>query len=176
MASAASGFNFGQFRIEASNLLRTGRMNQFYYAVLLQRYKGFNLCMEILIALTASGSALTAWQFFSTSLGIQIWAVASGLATLLGIIKPMLVLPAKIEQYGKLKTGYLEQFNQLQDLIADIQLGKVTSHDEMIKRYESARDIMRRLEVSGDSSEYRKLLRKCYERVLKEIPADKIWQ
>jgi hypothetical protein len=86
---------------------RTALLNRKYYGYRLTRYQSFNSAMDIAIAIGATGSGgVAGLAVWGTITGQYAWLWISGVATIVGVIKPILQLGVKIENYTKLFTGH----------------------------------------------------------------------
>src|SRR5271165_511917 len=86
---------------------RTAALNRSYYASKLAKYQTYNSIMEVSIAVGATGSGgvagLAIWGSLS---GQYAWLFVSGIATVLGVVKPILQFGKEIEKYSTLYSGH----------------------------------------------------------------------
>lgn len=153
---------------------RNARLSRDYYACRLTSYRRWNLLYEIILALGASGSVAAGWYIWQTSYGQPVWAVVSGLAAALAIIKPILKLPEQVERYSKLHTGYADLTFDYEQIVREIKkLGGTTP--EMDERIDNASRRMKDLGLKDDPRPSEALLRKCQKAIKKVVPAFNDW-
>lgn len=153
---------------------RNVRLSRDYYGCRLTAFRRWNLVYEIVLALGASGSVAAGWYIWRTSYGQPAWAVVSGLAAALAIIKPILKLPEQVERYSKLHTGYASLTFEYEEIVGRIkELGGTTS--EMDERINEASSRMKRLGIDDDPHPSEALLRKCQNAIKRVVPAFDDW-
>jgi hypothetical protein len=130
--------------------------------------------MELLIAITASSTAASAW-FFQGTLGSCLWKFLTGVTAILAIAKPMLKWPDKIHRADELLAGYRMLDFDLERLTISIREKKCYS-EEHKRQFSTALDRKRELlEEQKESEPDEKLLDQCYEKVLRELPAEEFY-
>src|SRR5687768_5831644 len=77
---------------------RTSRLSIKCYCHVLERIQRWQLGLEIVIALCASGTALAAFAVWGTAWGKVAWQVLATIAAALAIAKPFLKYDNKIQQ------------------------------------------------------------------------------
>lgn len=152
---------------------RTASLNRKYYACRLITYRRWNLALEIALALGTSGT-IGAWAIWTVGYGKYAWAAIAGLAAILALLKPILALPKQIERYTKLFAGYSDLFYDLEQISDDVRISGLLSK-ETSKSYGRALDRFRKLSTDDDAKPNEKLRRRCYDEVLREIPASTLW-
>jgi hypothetical protein len=77
-----------------------------YYEVLfaevLKRWQAFDIITRLLVAITASGSAVAGWALWNDDNYKILWLVVAGIASLLSIIHATLNTPDRVKNYTKL--------------------------------------------------------------------------
>jgi hypothetical protein len=160
--------------IDVYNQLRTARLNVKYHEAKLRRWRRLNFWMELLIAISASSTAASAW-FFQGTLGTCLWKFLTGATAMLAIAKPMLKLPDKIQRAEELLGGYRMLDFDLERLTISIR-EKKCYNEEHKKLFSTALDRKRELlEEQKESEPDEKLLNRCYEKVLRELPAEEFY-
>ncbi|HEX8475082.1 MAG TPA: hypothetical protein VF666_13715 [Pyrinomonadaceae bacterium] len=153
---------------------RTARMSREYYACRLSFFQNCNFWYEIVLAIGTSGSAISGWYVWQTATGKTVWAILTGAAALLAILKPALQLPKHIEQYSKLHTGYSSLSYDYGKLVDDIKAtGGITR--EMTKSLNKAEERFKELALQDDPKPSEKLLRDCQGKVKKHVPPFAVW-
>ena len=152
---------------------RTAAMNRKYYSCRLNRAKRLNLSIEIFMAFGTSG-AVAAWNIWSNGKGVLVWKILAAIVTLIALIKPFLQLSKTIERYAELVTGYAGLYYDLEQLSLDMKTSKCVG-DSCWKRYLSTLQKTKDLGIKDDISVRKRLHRKCFDDVKKEIPASSLW-
>jgi hypothetical protein len=70
-------------------------------SALVNRWSGIDSLVKILVALTASGSAIAGWTIWNTPTGKVIWAIASGIAAALSILQGSVGLSNRIKAHSE---------------------------------------------------------------------------
>jgi len=83
------------------DLLRTSKLSLRYYEYRLSRVQSIARAMDCIIAATGS-VAITAWAIWSTPKGQFLWASMTGVAALLGVLRPIFRINDKINDYGNM--------------------------------------------------------------------------
>jgi hypothetical protein len=160
--------------IDVYNQLRTARLNVKYHEAKLRRWRRSNFWMELLIAISASSTAASAW-FFQGTFGACLWKILTGVTAILAIAKPMLKLPDKIHRADELLAGYRMLDFDLERLTISIR-EKKCYNEEHKRQFSTALDRKRELlEEQKESEPDEKLLNQCYEKVLRELPAEEFY-
>jgi len=161
------------FLSELYDQYRTAMLNRIYYGARLANFKRWNLAHEIAIAIGTS-SALAAWAIWQTDTGVKVWAIITGLAAILSILKPILQISKQIERYSKLFAGHGDVLFDLEALIIKVRNTKeITKEIENIFKQSLSR--IKTLAPQDDPKPIRKLLNQCYAEVNKQVPADSLW-
>ncbi len=61
----------------------------------------------VLVAITASGSAITGWALWQQEAGRAVWGVISGIAALISVLKTALQIPGRVKEQGDLRSEFL---------------------------------------------------------------------
>jgi hypothetical protein len=131
------------------------------------------MALEISLAVGTSGT-IGAWAFWKTGYGQYAWTAVAGLAAILAVLKPILALPKPIERYTKLFAGYSDLYYDLEQISNEVKITGALSRDTL-KSYNRALDRFRKLSIDDDAKPDEKLRRKCFEEVLRAIPASMLW-
>jgi hypothetical protein len=154
------------------DLHRVLRMNALYYGKKLRRVQGWNLAIEIGIALSTSatiGTLLRPVPGFHWLL----W-VFSLTAAVLGVLKPIIGLPRRVERLSKLWSDYITLSLETGRIVGQIQAYQHVS-PEMENAVESVRDRFDELSKREDPYPNAGLLKKQQAVVEKELPMDRLW-
>jgi len=171
--SASETLELRERLLQLYRTYRTALLNRKYYACRLTLYRRWNLGLEIALAVGTSGT-IGAWAVWKNGTGQYLWTFIAGAAAILALLKPILALPKQIERYTRLFSGYSDLFYDLEQLSNDARISRSLSK-EMIKSYGRSLDRYRKLAGEDDAQPDQYLRRKCYEDVLKEIPASGLW-
>jgi hypothetical protein len=68
----------------------------------------FNALSTILVAATATGSAIAGWTLFNTTVGRVIWGVLSGVAALASLLDSTLAVPRRVKEQSDQRSMFLE--------------------------------------------------------------------
>jgi len=103
----------------------------------------FNAISSILIAATATGSAIAGWTLFNTTAGKVIWGVLSGVAALFSLLDSTLGVPARVKEQSDTRTMFLELRLKLEHFCSSLPRIDVTKaeqeYDSLSKQHEDAR-------------------------------------
>lgn len=153
---------------------RTAAMNEKYYANRLTHLTNWNRYYEIVLAIGTS-TAIAAWAIWEqNNWGKVFWAGFSGVVTLLAIIKPFLKLPDQIEKYSTLHTGYRALYLNLQSIVSKIRRKSRLTPDVQ-ELFDAAQDQYRALALSAVVNINEKVLERCQQQVLREVPVESLW-
>jgi hypothetical protein len=145
-----------------------------YYGHKLHSVRNWNRGMEIVVAVTASGSAIAGWAFWTTMVGGYIWGGLGAIAATIAVIKPFLNLGATIESYSKLITEYRAVNAALENTIFNIQQRDRIA-DEDRKRFDDLRNRRQKADLEMPERVDAKQVSSCQARVLQDRPADSLW-
>lgn len=117
---------------------------------LVSRWRMIDDIAKVLIAITATGSAVSAWPLWAAPEGRVIWTIIAGFTSLTAIIHASLGVPAKLSQWVEIKQHFISLRIDLETLQHNMAIDpdfnldeKVMLYNEMRKRY---RDGMMRLQ------------------------------
>jgi len=152
---------------------RGARMSELYYAQCGVRLTRLNFCVELAIAVAASGSGLAGLSVMKQGVGAELWPWLAALAAFLAIAKPLLGLDRKIRQSGRQQQGYLRLLGTLEDLASDIQLARHLSAEHQ-QRFQRARTL-HQIELQDDGYAGVVALSTLQARVNREMPPETLW-
>jgi hypothetical protein len=154
------------------DLYRKARLNVKYYCARLHRLNRQNFWIEFFIAATASTSAIASLTIWNTREGIVAWKVLGGVAAILAVAKPLLKLPDRISRLEEVITGYRTLEHDMKRIEVSVRQRK--SYDAALQeRLGMALERMAPLETrTVESSESKKVLRRCALEVDSELPAE----
>jgi hypothetical protein len=154
---------------------RTALLNRKYYGYRLTRYQSFNSAMDIAIAVGATGSGgIAGLAIWGTITGQYAWLWISGVATIVGVVKPILQLGIKIENYTKLFTGHGSVYLELKAVVEDIEVSR-SIPPKIVEQYENIRKRIAELGGLDDPKPDKKLIKELQSQVNDEIPPDILW-
>jgi hypothetical protein len=154
------------------DLYRDSRFSVLYYSEKLNWYKGLNSFIEIVLAITTSSSAVAALWLWNTSLGQEIWKYVLVVSAILAIIKPVIRLTEKVQQYEEVLTGYRSLENDLKIIVIQIKQSKKYGTPHRTKLMEA---LLRQGELQKKNPEAKpekKLQDRCRQQVAEELPAE----
>jgi hypothetical protein len=88
------------------DLYRNARLNVKYYSCRVSTLQGQNFGIELVLAATASASAIAGLAFWTSSSGKVIWQVLTMVSALLALAKPLLKLTDRIRALEELVGEY----------------------------------------------------------------------
>lgn len=154
------------------DLYRDARLSVLYYSEKLNRYKGLNSFIEIVLAITTSSSAVAVLWLWNTPLGQDIWKYALVVSAVLAVIKPVIKLTEKVQQYEEVLTGYRGLENDLKIIVVQINQSKKYGTLHRTKLLEALTRQGELLKKSPEAKPEKKLRDKCQLQVTKELPAE----
>jgi hypothetical protein len=159
---------------EIYDLYRSAALNKAYYGRMLSIYQRRNLVIEIILAVTASGSGISGLVWWQTDYGRPIWAVLSLLAGILAVAKPILQFNVSVERYSKLFTGHLDNYLSLRTLVSRIKKQRRLT-GEMIRQFEQAEKRYIELSRGDDPQTVLRVHQQCEQEIRGSIPDSALW-
>lgn len=163
---------------EIYTLMCRAAMNKEYYGAKLARSQLVSTWMDILIAIGAAGSGLSALTIWNTEYGKPVWtvswAILSLVAAVLALAKPIVQLNKRIERFSRLFAGHSDIYTGLLVLSSRIKR-KGTISDEMSSTFESAEIRFMELSKEDDPTPSRTLLDRCEQMIRTRHPAENAW-
>jgi len=157
------------------DLLRSARLNEKYYGCRLERFELINTSCEILIAVTATSSAVASFPFWGDGVGAQLWKYLICFSAVISVIKPFLQLTKKIRAYEELYSGYRMLFYDLKSLRIDINQAQEFSKTHQA-RFNRIKEKQRHLAGSSpERTENERLKKACFSSVLLEMPTESFY-
>jgi hypothetical protein len=153
---------------------RDAAMSKEYYACRLAQVKRWNIWYEIVLALGASGTAVAGWYIWSQTTGKIVWAIFSGCAAVLAIIKPILKVADEVERYSKLHIGYSELAFDYKLVCDEIRASGGIS-ESLREAVANADKRIKELTLVDDVKPSLKLLRECQNSVKRVVPGFDEW-
>jgi hypothetical protein len=153
---------------EIYSVHRILRMNALYYGIKLRRLQHSNLGLEISIAVSTSA---TVGALAVMKSAIPYLAAA---AALLGVIKPLLAIPARIERLSKLWADYISLSLETGRIVNRMQSCQCIESD-MAKAMEDVRNRYDELQKRDDPYPNTGLLLKQKKAVDREMPHASLW-
>ena len=148
-------------------------MRSKYYAHRLETYKKWDKTFEIALAVSTS-STVGAWALWQNNYGKQVWAIIAGISAVLSIVRPILHLQNKIEQFSQLYIIHDSAFQDLKRLVKEIATShKITPDIDKVFSVIQAR--YGALALAEEAVPIKKLLQRYYDEVNKEIPPQTLW-
>jgi len=76
------------------------------FETLSSRWQRIDAVNKVLVAITASGSAVSGWALWSQSCPRLVWSIIAGIAAVLAIVNVALDVPRRLEVYGDLQSQF----------------------------------------------------------------------
>ena len=157
------------------DLYRTAKFSALYYSIKLNRYSWANSCIEVVLAVTTSSSAVAALWLWGTPIGQHIWKILLVVSAFLAVSKPILKLTEKIRKFEEVLIGYRTLEHDLMKIT--VLINQSMSY-EKIHRSKFLEAIDRKGKLIQKSPEIKideQLLNKCRLKVEGETPAEKFF-
>lgn len=165
----------GEQLAEIYNLLCRCALNRDYYGASLHSTQRLNDVLEILIAVGATGSGVSALPLLKVEpYGKYIWGALTTVSVLLAVSKPIIQLNKKIERLTKLYVGHSDNYSNLLVTVSRIRRqGRVTP--EFLEQVEDVE--VRFVDLSKDDDPYpnEKRRNQCEAAVRKRHPPESAW-
>lgn len=149
---------------------RTVRLREKYFAARLCSLERQNFAMEVVIAVTATTSAIAALTFWNTTTGQLIWQTLLILSALVAIAKPIMKTADKIQRLDELLPQYRLIEHELYKIeVAVRQRGQFDN--DLIDRFAKVLDRMDSIVVKPyEHSMSKRLKKRCEAEVASELP------
>jgi hypothetical protein len=115
------------------------RYNQDLAAKMVDRLKNLDDGVKVLVALTASGSAVAAWPLWSSGPFRVWWLILASTAAVLSIAHGSLAVPARLKEWLEVKRDFLQLGVELDTLRDHMQVSTEFDVQSVMERLESAR-------------------------------------
>jgi hypothetical protein len=159
---------------EIYELQCTSRMNAIYYGKRLGALQRESFIMEVVTAVTASGSGVAALTLWNQGAGQVAWQALALVAAVVAVVKPLRAPSKRIEVFTRQQQGYHANYFALKKLGFLIrQAGIVT--DDHRKRYDTVYDRHVQLNTEDEQTPDEALRREAQEAVRKELPSAAFW-
>lgn len=151
--------------------LRTSRLNVKYYSCRVAALQRQNFWVEIILAATASGSAVAGLTLWNTPGGRPIWQMLLVGAAVLAVAKPLLQFTDRIQRLEELVGSYRLLEHELRKI--EIAVRQRKQYDaELQERFASTLDKMNDIySKKGEYKQYDKLRTRCEAEVAQELPS-----
>ncbi len=156
------------------NDARTARLSDLYYGSRLAVFTKWNFAIELLIAITTSGSGIAGWAVWQDKIGAAVWAWIAAWAAIFAIAKPLLAMERRIRGAASQQQIYRTLLSNLENLAFDIQQSGELSQEHR-RQYQLYRETLRQADGADDL--YPSLSRRTalQAQVEGEMPADSLW-
>lgn len=155
------------------NSYRDAAMNRKYYGIRLGRTRRLAMALDVLVAVGTS-SSVGGWVIWKDSAGAATWAVLSGIAAVIAVVKPLLKLTDKVERYSKLFVGHGEALYDLKAAVGAVAAAG-DYPESLSRKVDGTIERFKRLAEHDDPQPHKRLLRLAYEEVKREIPVESLW-
>jgi len=157
------------------DLLRSARLGEKYYGRRLERLELLNITCEIIIAVTATSSAIASFPFWGEGFGAQLWKYLICLSAVISIVKPFLQFTKKIRAYEEQYSGYRMLFYDLKSLRIDINQAQDYSKAHQA-RFNRIKEKQRHLVGNApERADNEKIKDACASSVLLEMPTESFY-
>ena len=111
---------------------------------LIRRWQTVGSSLSILVAATASGSAIAGWPLWNVPWGKWVWSVIAGTASLAALILDRLRISEQLKEWDELRRQFSELRFDLETLWIDLGTGALTA-PQAKQRYDALRKSAREL-------------------------------
>ena len=153
------------------DLYRTARLNVKYYGCRVSALDRQNFWVEIVLAATASGSAIAGLAFWNTGPGKSVWQVLIVVSAVLAVAKPLLKYTERIQRLEELIADYRVVEHDLKKI--EVAVRQRRSYDQ--KLHERFIVVMERMndlvQKKGEYNVNEELRARCEKEVARELPS-----
>lgn len=134
-----------------SQVKRTGRLMYNAYMqeaisdALLDFWSRFDAISSVLIAVTATGSTVAGWAVWQTQRGVVLWAILSGVASVLSVLSGTLQIPGRVKSQNELSAAFRDvgtRAEALYDVIRSLTAKQIENQLAIVEK--EYRDILKR--------------------------------
>ncbi len=170
MAAKAVNRSDAELLVAVYNQLRTARMSAVYYEIRLREVGFWNLVFDISAAVVATGSGVAGWAIWGTEIGKYVWGCMATVASGLAILRPILHMRRKSQQFAKMDERWHSQFLNLEQLALDIvREDRVSQVSE--RQYKTLQAHYVQLSGQDEKPQHTATRKKAQQRVNEEMPA-----
>lgn len=90
---------------------------------LVTRWQWIDLVTSVLVAVTASGSAVAGWTLWNAPDWKVVWGIIAGIASLLAIIHRIMGVPGRVKAQEDIRRGFSELRVELESFRQQLKLG-----------------------------------------------------
>jgi hypothetical protein len=153
------------------DLYRTAHLNVCYYSVKLNRFIWYNFLIEIILAITASSSAVAALWFWDHIVGEIVWKFLGVISALIAVSKPIIKLTEKIRKYEEVLMGYRSLEHDLYIISVLISQNKKYNEEHRTKFMEALGKSGKLIQQSPEVKIDEKLRVECRVKTESELPS-----
>ena len=114
-----------------------------YYEIeselIVQRWQRIDDVVRVVVAVTASSSAVAGWSLWSDPAGKTVWACIAGLSALVAIVHAALGVPARLKEWGEIHRLFLVLRNDIQTLRQQMRIQSGGSAKALQAAFDAAR-------------------------------------
>jgi len=88
-----------------------------------QEWRSIDMIAKFFVAVTASGSAVAGWAFWTNPIGKDVWAVLAGAASVLSIVNGVIQVPDKVKLQESLANDYRKLRVDLDTFRLNLKIG-----------------------------------------------------
>jgi hypothetical protein len=171
MAAKAVNRSDSELLVAVYDQLRTARMSAVYYEIRLRKAGIWNLIFDISAAVIATGSGVAGWAIWGTEIGKYVWGSTATVASGLAILRPILHMRRKSQEFAKMDERWHSQYLNLEQLALDIlREDRVSQAAE--RQYKILQKHYVQLSSQDEKPQHKATRNKAQERVNEERPAE----
>ena len=114
--------------------------------MLVSRWQWINIIISIVIAVTASGSAVSGWTLWQDPNGKIVWGIISGTASVVSILNSVLQVPSRVQEQTDARRDFRRLRVNLETFRQNLEAGRLDAataqrtYDELRNRYSELQD------------------------------------
>jgi hypothetical protein len=131
-----------------------------------------NSFIEIVLAVTTASSAVAALWLWNTQVGQELWKYILVISAILAVVKPVIKLTDKMQQFEEILAGYRSLEHDLKTIVIRIRQSKKYGMPHRTKLLEALTRQGELLKKLPEAKPEKKLQEKCRLQVMKELPVE----
>lgn len=102
---------------------------------MIQRWSLADEVTKILVAATASGSAIAGWTVWNNRWGTIVWAICSGVAAILSVVSSSLAIPTRIKAHAEDQRRFASLRTEIETFWEKLNFEASAEFDKLEKQY-----------------------------------------
>lgn len=106
---------------------------------LIERWERIDIITALLVAVTASGSAVAGWAFWNIPTFKHAWAIIAGVASIASIIHGVIKVPTRVKEQEELRRIFSELRVDIETFWQQLRIGSI-DNNKLNDKYEKLRE------------------------------------